>query len=65
MSSNLSPIDTAKFVAAKRAVDFVEDGMRVGLGTGSTAAWASSSRRAATVRPSAISARNAATAVRP
>jgi len=39
MSSNLSPIDTAKFVAAKRAVDFVEDGMRVGLGTGSTAAW--------------------------
>ncbi|GKY88653.1 ribose-5-phosphate isomerase RpiA [Sinisalibacter aestuarii] len=39
MSSNLSPIDTAKFVAAKRAVDFVEDKMRVGLGTGSTAAW--------------------------
>lgn len=39
MSGNLSPIDTAKFVAAKRAVDFVEDGMRVGLGTGSTAAW--------------------------
>ncbi|WP_298493896.1 ribose-5-phosphate isomerase RpiA [uncultured Maritimibacter sp.] len=37
--SNLSPIDTAKFVAAKRAVEFVEDGMRVGLGTGSTAAW--------------------------
>jgi ribose 5-phosphate isomerase A len=39
MSGDLSPIDTAKFVAAKRAVDFVEDGMRVGLGTGSTAAW--------------------------
>ncbi|WP_099827653.1 ribose-5-phosphate isomerase RpiA [Oceaniglobus indicus] len=39
MSSRLSPIDTAKFVAAKRACDFVEDGMRVGLGTGSTAAW--------------------------
>ena len=39
MSGELSPIDTAKFVAAKRAVDFVEDGMRVGLGTGSTAAW--------------------------
>jgi ribose 5-phosphate isomerase A len=39
MSGNLSPIDTAKFVAAKRAVDFVEDKMRVGLGTGSTAAW--------------------------
>jgi ribose 5-phosphate isomerase A len=39
MTGNLSPIDTAKFVAAKRAVDFVEDKMRVGLGTGSTAAW--------------------------
>lgn len=39
MSQNLSPIDTAKFVAAKRACDFVESGMRVGLGTGSTAAW--------------------------
>lgn len=39
MTNNLSPIDKAKFVAAKRATDFVEDGMRVGLGTGSTAAW--------------------------
>lgn len=39
MSGDLSPIDKAKFVAAKRAADFVEDGMRVGLGTGSTAAW--------------------------
>ena len=39
MTGDLSPIDTAKFVAAKRAVEFVEDGMRVGLGTGSTAAW--------------------------
>ena len=39
MSSNLSPIDTAKFVAARRAVDFVKTGMKVGLGTGSTAAW--------------------------
>ena len=39
MSGDLSPIDTAKFVAAKRAVDYVEDGMKVGLGTGSTAAW--------------------------
>mgnify|MGYP003780747715 CR=1 FL=1 len=39
MSSELSPIDKAKFVAAKRAGQFVEDGMRVGLGTGSTAAW--------------------------
>ncbi len=39
MTPTLSPIDTAKFVAAKRACDFVESGMKVGLGTGSTAAW--------------------------
>ncbi|MCB1334816.1 MAG: ribose-5-phosphate isomerase RpiA [Roseivivax sp.] len=39
MTLELSPIDKAKFVAARRAADFVEDGMRVGLGTGSTAAW--------------------------
>jgi ribose 5-phosphate isomerase A len=39
MAADLSPIDTAKFVAAKRAVDFVEHGMKLGLGTGSTAAW--------------------------
>jgi ribose 5-phosphate isomerase A len=39
MTDNLSPIDTAKFVAARRACDYVASGMRVGLGTGSTAAW--------------------------
>lgn len=39
MSADLSPIDIAKFAAAKRASGFVKDGMRVGLGTGSTAAW--------------------------
>ncbi len=39
MAADLPPIDKAKFIAAKRAVEFVEDGMRVGLGTGSTAAW--------------------------
>ncbi len=39
MPADLSPIDKAKFAAARRAVDFIEDGMRVGLGTGSTAAW--------------------------
>ncbi len=39
MNGHLSPIDTAKFVAAKRACELIEDGMRVGLGTGSTAAW--------------------------
>ncbi|MCR9125089.1 MAG: ribose-5-phosphate isomerase RpiA [Rhodobacteraceae bacterium] len=39
MAGELSPIDKAKYVAARRAADLVEDGMRVGLGTGSTAAW--------------------------
>lgn len=39
MSLALSPADKAKFAAARRSVDFIEDGMRVGLGTGSTAAW--------------------------
>ncbi|EBA15533.1 ribose 5-phosphate isomerase [Roseobacter sp. SK209-2-6] len=39
MSGELSPIDKAKFVAAKQAAGLVESGMRVGLGTGSTAAW--------------------------
>jgi ribose 5-phosphate isomerase A len=39
MPADLSPIDKAKFVAAKRATAFVQSGMRVGLGTGSTAAW--------------------------
>ncbi|MCW1950773.1 MAG: ribose-5-phosphate isomerase RpiA [Octadecabacter sp.] len=39
MSSELSPIDKAKFVAAKQASGYAEDGMKVGLGTGSTAAW--------------------------
>ncbi|MGZ9811755.1 ribose-5-phosphate isomerase RpiA [Pseudoroseicyclus sp. H15] len=39
MPVDLSPIDKAKFVAAKRATRFVESGMKVGLGTGSTAAW--------------------------
>ena len=39
MAGELSPIDKAKFVSAKRAAEMVEDGMRVGLGTGSTAAW--------------------------
>ncbi|WP_282150922.1 ribose-5-phosphate isomerase RpiA [Ruegeria atlantica] len=39
MTGDLSPIDKAKYVAARRAADMVQDGMRVGLGTGSTAAW--------------------------
>ena len=39
MPPSLSPSDRAKYAAALRAVGFVEDGMRIGLGTGSTAAW--------------------------
>ena len=39
MSSDLSSSDQAKFVAAKRACEFVKDGMKLGLGTGSTASW--------------------------
>ncbi len=39
MASDLSLLDRAKYAAARRAVDFVEDGMRLGLGTGSTAVW--------------------------
>ena len=39
MFAELSSVDKAKYVAAKRAVEFVEDGMKLGLGTGSTAAW--------------------------
>lgn len=39
MPSDLSPIDKAKFVAAKRATGYIQTGMKVGLGTGSTAAW--------------------------
>ncbi|MEO0861888.1 MAG: ribose-5-phosphate isomerase RpiA [Pseudomonadota bacterium] len=39
MAAKLNPIDMAKYVSARRALDYVEDGMRIGLGTGSTAAW--------------------------
>jgi len=39
MSSALSPADQAKYAAAAKAVEFVEPKMRLGLGTGSTAAW--------------------------
>ncbi len=39
MPQDMSPIDKAKFVAAKKAADYVQTGMKVGLGTGSTAAW--------------------------
>ncbi|WP_299962832.1 ribose-5-phosphate isomerase RpiA [uncultured Roseobacter sp.] len=39
MPPDLSPIDHAKYVCARRAADMVETGMRVGLGTGSTAVF--------------------------
>lgn len=39
MTAELSAAERAKFAAARRAVDFVENGMRLGLGTGTTAAW--------------------------
>lgn len=39
MTAPLSPADLSKKTAADRAVDFVQDGMRLGLGTGSTAAF--------------------------
>lgn len=39
MPTDLSPIDKAKFVCAKHAAGLVKSGMKVGLGTGSTAAW--------------------------
>ena len=39
MPQDLSPIDKAKFVAAKTGGDYVKSGMKVGLCTGSTSAW--------------------------
>ncbi|MEO1000802.1 MAG: ribose 5-phosphate isomerase A, partial [Pseudomonadota bacterium] len=39
MTRPLPPADLAKLVAARRALDMVEPGMRIGLGTGSTAAF--------------------------
>jgi ribose 5-phosphate isomerase A len=39
MTDDLSAAERGKRAAARRALDFVEDGMRLGLGTGSTAAW--------------------------
>lgn len=39
MSDDISPIEAAKSAAALRAAGYVKSGMKVGLGTGSTAAW--------------------------
>lgn len=38
-ATSLSPSDIAKRAAAARALELVESGMTLGLGTGSTAAW--------------------------
>ena len=37
--NDLSSADRAKYAASKAALAFIEPGMKVGLGTGSTAAW--------------------------
>lgn len=39
MSAEISPLDKARLAAARRAVDEVENGMKLGLGTGGTASW--------------------------
>jgi ribose 5-phosphate isomerase A len=39
MPDNLPPTELGKRAAAARALEFVEDGMKLGLGTGSTAKW--------------------------
>jgi ribose 5-phosphate isomerase A len=39
MTDHLSPAERGKRAAAARALDYVEDGMKLGLGTGSTAKW--------------------------
>ncbi|MEM7240857.1 MAG: ribose-5-phosphate isomerase RpiA [Pseudomonadota bacterium] len=39
MSIDLSPAEIGKFIAAKHAVQEVQSGMTLGLGTGSTARW--------------------------
>jgi ribose 5-phosphate isomerase A len=39
MFRNLTPADLGKRAAAARALGYVEPGMRLGLGTGSTATW--------------------------
>ena len=39
MTEHLPPAELGKRAAAARALEFVEDGMKLGLGTGSTAKW--------------------------
>ena len=39
MRTELSPNERAKYLCAEKAAEFVSSGMKVGLGTGSTAYW--------------------------
>jgi len=39
MTLDLPPAEIGKFTSARRALDFVKPDMKLGLGTGSTAAW--------------------------
>jgi ribose 5-phosphate isomerase A len=39
MINELSPAEIGKYISAKRAMEFVQPDMKLGLGTGSTAAW--------------------------
>lgn len=39
MTQDLPPAEIGKIAAAGKAIEYVEDGMKLGLGTGSTAAW--------------------------
>lgn len=39
MITNLSSAEIGKFISAFHALNYVESGMKIGLGTGSTAAW--------------------------
>ena len=39
MKLDLAPAEIGKLTSARRALDFVKPDMKLGLGTGSTAAW--------------------------
>ena len=39
MSITFNQNDKVKYASAKFALNFIKDGMKIGLGTGSTASW--------------------------
>lgn len=39
MAKQMTPAELGKRAAAEKALEYVDDGMRIGLGTGSTATW--------------------------